>query len=147
MILMAGFAAGYTVWQRLGPAAGKGAPGEMTHASLVVVSAALRLVLALLTVLLALVVAFARYHGRTIEQWMLAMLHYASVPKTYVWRSLPIASRESLQHTLLDEEQRLAARTITSGALRAHRTASATSAKTTGLEELDLMGWKEGGGR
>ena len=45
--------------------------------------------LAILVALLALVVSFARPQGRDMEDWVIVMIRYSTMPKRCVWRRRP----------------------------------------------------------
>jgi hypothetical protein len=84
LILLIGSSMGYNLWHQL-------------HAlSLYVppLGVALRLCLALLPALLALVCALAQVAGRPLEVWCFVLLRYCWQPKRVVWRSVRCALRE-----------------------------------------------------
>lgn len=56
-----------------------------------VVGQALRILLALLPFLFALLLACYRYAGRYLEVWAIVLLRYSTRPKRYVWRTIRTA--------------------------------------------------------
>ena len=53
-----------------------------------VLGQAVRVVLALIPFLLALLLACYRYAGRYLEVWAIVLLRYSTRPKRYVWRTI-----------------------------------------------------------
>jgi hypothetical protein len=62
-------------------------------------SETLRYALTALPLILALVVAFARFADRSVENWVLVLLRYWSLPKIYVWQRLPHPSPVAVSPT------------------------------------------------
>ena len=75
---------------------GGGISGDLWHALAVLghapmVVQGVRVLLALLPVVLALVVAWYQHAGRSLEVWCLVLLRYHLQPRRYVWRTLRTA--------------------------------------------------------
>jgi len=77
LLLLVGGGLGGTLWQHLAVLGHDAVPGE-----------ALRLVLALLPFLLALIIACYQYAGRSLEVWLVVLLRYRLRPRRYLWRSI-----------------------------------------------------------
>jgi hypothetical protein len=77
LLLLVGAGLGGTLWQHLAVLGHYAVPGE-----------ALRLVLALLPFLLALIIACYQYAGRYLEVWCVVLLRYRLRPTRYLWRSI-----------------------------------------------------------
>ena len=77
LLLLVGAGLGGTLWQHLAMLGQYGVPTE-----------ALRLVLALLPFLLALIIACYQYAGRSLEVWCVVLLRYRLRPTCYLWRSI-----------------------------------------------------------
>ena len=72
---------------------GGGMSGDLWHALAFLshdttVGQCVRVILALLPVLLALVLAWYRYAGRPLEVWCLVLVRYLRQPRRLVWRTL-----------------------------------------------------------
>ena len=72
---------------------GGGISGDLWHALAVLghapmVVQGVRVLLALLPVVLALVVAWYQHAGRSLEVWCLVLLRYHLQPRRFVWRTL-----------------------------------------------------------
>ena len=77
LLLLVGGGLGGTLWQHLAGLGHAAAPGEI-----------LRLLLALLPFLLALLIAWYHYAGRYLEVWLIVLMRYHLRPKRYLWRSI-----------------------------------------------------------
>ena len=77
LLLLVGAGMGGTVWQHLAVLGHHAVPGEI-----------LRLLVALLPFLLALVLACYQCAGRYLEVWLVVLLRYRLRPKRYLWRSV-----------------------------------------------------------
>jgi hypothetical protein len=77
LLLLVGAGMGGTVWQHLAVLGHHAVPGEI-----------LRLLLALLSFLLALVLACYQHAGRYLEVWLIVLMRYQLRPKRYLWRSV-----------------------------------------------------------
>ena len=73
LLLLVGAGLGGTLWQHLAVLGQYGVPGE-----------ALRLLLALLPFLLALIIACYQYAGRSLEVWCVVLLRYRLRPTRYL---------------------------------------------------------------
>lgn len=72
---------------------GGGVSGDLWHALAVlghapIVVQGVRVLLALLPVVLALVVAWYQHAGRSLEVWCIVLLRYHLQPRRFVWRTL-----------------------------------------------------------
>ena len=77
LLLLLGAGMGGDLWKHLVVLGQQAVPGQ-----------ALRIVLALLPFLLALLLACYQYAGRSLEVWTILLLRYALRPKRYVWRTI-----------------------------------------------------------
>src|SRR5579864_9523238 len=77
LLLLVGGGLGGTLWQHLAVLGHAAVPGEI-----------LRLLLALLPCLLALLIAWYHYAGRYLEIWLVVLVRYWLRPKRYLWRSI-----------------------------------------------------------
>jgi len=77
LLLLVGGGLGGTLWQHLAVLGHVAVPGEV-----------LRLLLALLPCLLALLIAWYHYAGRYLEVWLVVLVRYRLRPKRYLWRSI-----------------------------------------------------------
>src|SRR5438309_1519357 len=77
LLLLVGAGLGGTFWQHLTMLGQYGVSGE-----------ALRLLLALLPFLLALIIACFQYAGRSLEVWLVVLVRYRLRPTRYLWRSI-----------------------------------------------------------
>lgn len=92
LLLLVGGGLDGTLWQHLAVLGQYGVPGEV-----------LRLVLALLPFLLALIIACYQYAGRSLEVWCVVLLRYRLRPTCYLWRSIR-THEEHLYPLLLSED-------------------------------------------
>src|SRR5260370_42141707 len=77
LLLLVGGGLGGTLWQHLAVLGHAAVPGEI-----------LRLLLALLPFLLALLIAWYHYAGRYLEVWLVVLVRYRLRPTRYLWRSI-----------------------------------------------------------
>jgi hypothetical protein len=77
LLVLVGAGIGGTLWQHLAVLGHQGVFGQ-----------ALRLLLALLPFLLALLIACYQYAGRYLEVWGVVLLRYRLRPTCYLWRSI-----------------------------------------------------------
>jgi hypothetical protein len=77
LLLLVGAGLGGTLWQHLAVLGQYAVPGE-----------ALRLLLALVPFLLALIIACYQYAGRSLEVWCVILVRYRLRPTRYLWRSI-----------------------------------------------------------
>jgi hypothetical protein len=57
----------------------------------------LHLVLTALPIVLALLLAMTRLHGRSLERWAIILWRYGQLPKAVIWRSTRFGAAETLQ--------------------------------------------------
>jgi hypothetical protein len=92
-----GIALGYVLYQRTGQIL-------WHHMGQIPLAIAVRIVVGLLPLGSALAFAFIRPAGRTLETWIVVLVHYARIPKRCVWRPVRITGHDRLDETLcLDE--------------------------------------------
>jgi len=82
---------------------GGGVSGDLWHALAVlghapIVVQGVRVLLALLPVVLALVVAWYQHAGRSLEVWCLVLLRYHLQSRRFVWRTLRAAGPQQSMH-------------------------------------------------
>src|SRR5438445_644094 len=80
LLLLLGAGLGGDLWKHLVVLGQQAVPGQ-----------AIRVVLALLPPLVALLLACYKYAGRYLEVWAIVLLRYSTRPKRYVWRTIRIA--------------------------------------------------------
>jgi hypothetical protein len=78
---------------------GAGMSGNLWHdvaflSAIGIPGVGMRALLAVLPFLLALVIAYAQYHGRSLELWFIVWLRYALQPKCYVWRTIRTSPKQ-----------------------------------------------------
>ncbi len=77
LLLLLGTGLGGDLWKHLIMLDQQAVPGQ-----------AVRVVVALLPFLLALLLACYQYAGRSLEVWAIVLLRYSTRPKRYVWRTI-----------------------------------------------------------
>jgi hypothetical protein len=80
LLLLLGAGLGGDLWKHLFLPGGPSVAGQ-----------ALRILLALVPFLLALLLARYQYAGRYLEVWAIVLLRYSTRPKRYVWRTIRTA--------------------------------------------------------
>jgi hypothetical protein len=80
LLLLLGVGLGGDLWKHLIMLDQQAIPGQ-----------AVRVVVALLPFLLALLLACYQYAGRYLEVWAIVLLRYSTRPKRYVWRTIRTA--------------------------------------------------------
>jgi PrgI family protein len=83
IIVLVGLSVGYSAYAQLGRLGWPLGPAGAHPPQ------ALCIVAGIIPALLALVCAVVEIGGRPIEEWALALVRYAALPKRYVWRSRP----------------------------------------------------------